>query len=299
MGVVRGVFRIKPIKFTSYLGLFVGHATISSMKFLKLLASIVTVTASASFINLGGMDVDHDPRYKPRHEPDSKEVSKCQINREGQTFLLNQKNNSLKNIYAFLNTTHKGSEIVQLVQEQISLGALVIRNLSESERTRRGLSKKTVALFDITENPSAIYVNFNDELGLLVNFFAHEAAHAIDPLIFKFHEEDMIAYNEYKRIYNSLGLDADPGKYLTDEQTDIMNEAWEIKEKKLQRNSYRAERHAFDEQSLVTKELASRNDCFKNYIQEHRNLNGLKLYENTPDEHIFNSYNIDPSYITK
>ena len=58
-----------------------------------------------------------------------------------------------------------------------------------------------------------------------------------------------------------------------------------------------SESYAFDEQGIFTNEVLKESDCYEDYVQEHVDKNKLKLYRDTPDEHIIIAYGINRDYL--
>ncbi|WP_034730969.1 hypothetical protein [Bacteriovorax sp. Seq25_V] len=245
----------------------------------------------------GGIDIDHDPRWKDPYIVQRLNVSSCIIELSDEKILLNKKKFSQEELFFLVSQTEKGREVVEKLIPLLESNAVTIKHLSYSQRRQRGLKPQTAALYDFTETPAAIYVDFDDEIGLVSHFFVHEASHALDPLIPFEYEQDLAEYERYRAIYNSLGLDIEPMKELTDEELELISSAYSRKQKLSQKHAYRAERYAFDEQGIHTREVLASENCYPSYIEEHKEKNGLKLTSETPDSHIFNSYGIDPSNI--
>ncbi|WP_419172010.1 hypothetical protein [Halobacteriovorax sp.] len=270
-------------------------------KYLLLMA--LNLSTFASFGNFGGLggfggpDLDHDPRYRHRPQDNKVDVAKCEIKRNAQVFHLNKRNYSLDELFALVATTQKGKSVIDQLMPLLDQGKLKISNLTSFERQRRGLGSRTSALFDFTTTVPTIYIGFEDELGLVAHFFVHEATHALDKLIPQEYEVDMIYYNAFKHFQKLFGLDVGPMKELSEYETQKMYEIYEIKEKNRNQHIYRAERYAFDEQGIFTNEVLKVSDCYEDYVQEHVEKNKLKLYRDTPDEHIINAYGINTDYL--
>jgi len=242
----------------------------------------------------GGIDIDHDPRWKDPYIVNRVKVSTCKLDVDGKTFELNKTNFTQEELFSLISQTEKGREVISKLTPLLEREKVVVKNLTYAERRQRGLKPQTAALFDFTEEPAAIYVDMSDEIGLVSHFFVHEASHALDPLIPIEYEQDLLEYEIYKKTYNSLGLDTDPMKELSEEELKTISSAYDHKQRISQKHAYRAERYAFDEQGVHTHEVLESDSCYGSYIQEHHDRNGLKLYSETPDDHIFNSYGIDP-----
>lgn len=268
------------------------------MKYFLLL--LIPTIAFGQFYNpIGGIDFDHDPTYRRSFEPENEEVKSCSVVREDREFLLNKKNYSLEDLFSLVSTTESGKEVVKEIEKLLHDKKLKIVNFSNSIRLSRGLSKKTVALYDFTLKTPTIFINFEDEIGLAAHFFVHEATHALDDLIPEEYEVDMIYYKAYKDFQKLFGLDTEPMKDLTPYQTEVMERVWDTKELYRNIHSYRAERFAFDQQGVFTEDILNFDDCYMDYVEEHKKVNGLKLYVETPDSHIFSAYGIDRKYIQK
>lgn len=245
----------------------------------------------------GGMDIDHNPAYRRNQEQEREPVKECIIKRDGKSYTLNKKNYSLEELFTLVSTTEKGRELVLKIVPLVDEGKLRIEDLNKYERKKRGLSAKTSALFDFTLDVPTIFIGFKDELGLVAHFFIHEATHAIDELIPQEYDIDMIYYNSFKEMQKLYGLVLEPMKELNEFETRKMNQIWDIKEGIRQKHVYRAERFAFDEQGVFSKQFLEAEDCNTLYIEEHKKLNGLKLYIETPDSHIHNAYNLQKDYL--
>lgn len=268
------------------------------MKTKLLLAIAIPMVSMGQIFNpYQHRDIDHDPAYKRSIMPIREKVSACRINREGQEYNLNQTDFELEEVFKLIETVPTGQMIIHEIRQLVEKRELRIANLSSLIRQQRGLSKKTAALYDFTLETPTIYINFEDEIGLAAHFFFHEAIHALDDLIEKEYEVEMVYYRAFKEFQKLFGLDLEPMKELSEYETNIMNEVWQTREKYRQRHSYRAERLAFDEQGVFTKEILTPKDCYREYIDEHREVNGLKLFIYTPDDHIFNSYRIQKKYL--
>ncbi len=269
----------------------------------KLLAmSLFILNTHAQFFGGSGpigpqIDLDHDPRYRASRQAIREEVKECNIIRKGINYSLNSKDNDLETVYELISTTDQGAELVNKISSLVESGELIIRNLTYYERQRRGLSNKVAALYDFTTQIPTILVNFNDELGLLVHFFVHEAHHALDERIELEYEVDMVYYNAFKEMQRLFGLDKEPMKPLSDYESTQMTNIYEHKEKIRHQHIYRAEREAFDTQGQFTQEILNNDDCYTEYIEEHRKLNKLKLFSSAPDSFIYSSYGINPSYL--
>ncbi|POB14588.1 hypothetical protein [Halobacteriovorax sp. DA5] len=263
---------------------------------------LINLNILASFGGLGGFgglgtDIDHNPTYRRRTQDHRAEVPRCVINRAAQKFHLNKTSYKLDELFSLVSTTAMGQEVVERITALLDSGKLAIKNLSQFERERRGLTHRTSALFDFTMQTPTIFIGLEDELGLVAHFFVHEATHALDELIPQEYEVDMIYYNTFKDFQKLFGLDLEPMKELTEYETAKMYEIYEIKEKNRAQHAYRAERFAFDQQGVFTNQVLEANDCYEEYISQHRERNKLKLYRHTPDDHIFNAYGINKDYL--
>ena len=264
--------------------------------------TLINLNLFASFGGLGGMggfgpDIDHNPTYRHRSQNQKQEVTKCTISRGDRNFDLNKTNYQLDDLFALVSTTSKGKDVINKIKPLLETGELKIKNLSQYERQRRGLSQRTSALFDFTMETPTIFIGLEDELGLVAHFFVHEATHALDELIPQEYEVDMIYYNTFKDFQRLFGLDIEPMKELTPYETSKMYEIYELKERNRAQHAYRAERFAFDQQGIFTNQVLEANDCYEEYISQHRERNKLKLYRHTPDDHIFNAYGINKDYL--
>lgn len=247
--------------------------------------------------NMGGLDPDHNPVYRNRYVSYKNEVSKCEISTNGKYYHLNKKNNSLEEIFSLIETTSIGASIISQIRSLIENKSLLIKDLSYSVRQFKNIPAQTAALYDFTESTPSIYIDFKDELGLVAHFFVHEAVHALDEVIPVEYEEDLKTYEAYKKIYDKLGLNTDPMKELTEDALAKIQNAYDFKESLIDKHAYRAERLAFNVQGQFTSEILSNDNCYSLYVENHTRENRLKLYINTPDEHIFSSYRIDPKNI--
>ncbi|MFG1510833.1 hypothetical protein ABMA79_05115, partial [Halobacteriovorax sp. HFRX-2_2] len=157
--------------------------------------TLINLNLFASFGGLGGMggfgpDIDHNPTYRHRSQNQKQEVTKCTISRGDRNFDLNKTNYQLDDLFALVSTTSKGKDVINKIKPLFERGELKIKNLSQFERQRRGLSQRTSALFDFTMETPTIYIGLEDELGLVAHFFVHEATHALDELIPQEYEVD-------------------------------------------------------------------------------------------------------------
>lgn len=104
-----------------------------------------------------------------------------------------------------------------------------------------------------------IFYDPTDDLGLVAIMLSHELMHAIDPEVpAAFHEET-----------------AAHGQLSAAEYSELRK-----------RNSFRIERRGFDMQDRVLPELLNLSSCYESFIEEHRRLNSLKLFNPTPDSYI-------------
>lgn len=269
------------------------------MKYLLPVFLISNIFANqfGGFGGFGGLDLDHDPRFKPNRDAGRVSVGECRIRRSGTSYHLNKKNYKLEEVFSLLRTTKSGSELVDEISPLVEAKKLRVSALTSFERQRRGLTSKVAAFYDFTLSTPTIFINFEDELGLVAHFFAHEAYHALDAKIPKEYEVDMVYYNAFKEMEKLFGLDIEPMKPLTEYETQMMTEVYEQKESVRHRHAYRAEREAFDSQGKFSSEVLSNSDCYSSYIEEHRKKNKLKLYIETPDSFIFSSYGLNSEYI--
>ncbi len=268
------------------------------MKYFIIVLSLFTHHSKA--FNFGtGFDIDHDPRWRSHRDSIRLEVKKCNIIRNDISYNLNSKENTLNEIFTLISTVENGAVIVQKIKALIDSKKLLVKNLGYAERMARNLDKKTSALYDFTQNTATIYINFEDELGLVAHFLYHEMIHALDILIATEYEIDMVLHNQYTEIYDFLGLNRDPYKELSIQEEKNISNIYNRKIISQQRHAYRAERFAFNEQGYFTKRILKEKDCYQSYIDEHKEKNGLKLYEETPDAHIFSSYSIDPKNLLR
>ncbi len=264
------------------------------MKKIILCSLFIFFNSSAQFSGpIFGGDFDHNPNYRRRLDPISEPVSNCSISRNGENYNLNKKQYTLDELFSLVSEVESAREIVSTIKEMISHNRLKIVNLTSYIRQKRGLSHKTAALYDFTTEVPTIFLSFNDELGLAAHFFVHEATHALDELIPQEYEVDMVYYRSFKEFQKLFGLDVEPMKELSEYESSIMNDVWKAKKSSQDRHAYRAERYAFDVQGDFTEAITDFDDCYVSYLNEHRKKNGLKLYSNTPDKHIFDSYRID------
>ncbi len=246
----------------------------------------------------GSIDIDHDPIQRQSVEMYHLPVAECRIIRDKE-YILNKVNAGHEEIFDLAKQTRLGSELVSDIKQLLQEKKLLIKELNYPERIKRKLSPKTSALYDVTEKIPTIYLDPKHELGLVVHFFVHEATHALDSLIIEEYRRDLLLYDDYKKVYDLLGLSKNPYKILSDEETVQISYVWEKKEESMARHAYRAERYAFDRQGEFTKEILSSNDCYKKYVDDHRKVNGLKLYEYTSDDFIYGAYNINKKYLNK
>ena len=269
------------------------------MKYIFLSLSLSSVLANpfSGFGGFSGIDLDHDPRYRASREVVREEVSDCKILRFGEEYHLNKKNYQLEEVLTLLETTDSGAKLVNDIRSLIESGALSVRPFTSFERQRRELTSKVTALFDFTLATPTIFINFEDELGLVVNFFAHEAYHALDEKIPTEYEVDMVYFNAFKEMQKLFGLDKEPMKPLTEYESQKMSEIYELKERVRQNHVYRAEREAFDYQGVFTSEFTTTEDCSSSYLNEHRKKNKLKLHIKTPDSFIISSYGLNRDYL--
>lgn len=256
---------------------------------------------SASAFNFGHIDIDHSSQWRDILSNNKSPVSECIININDESFKLNDTNkfdDALKIISSFSG----GKKLIEKYNDLIAKKELAVYELLPHVRSQFNLNHGVAALYVYEgELPAKIYVNSKDELGLLAIFLYHELSHAIDENIMPEYDISITHFNKYNNHYKELealaierGMQSyeSIGDYLTEEEDNKLRQSFEAYDYINQNNSYRAERHAFDKQDEFTKYLFSFDSCYKSYIEEHKKKNKLKLYETTPDDHIFGAYGL-------
>jgi len=267
---------------------------------MKKYALILLFSLNSLAINFGhyngGIDVDHSPIWRNYRDNLRLEVLKCSAIIDGEEIELNAKNNyshALKLINEF------NPKLVEKTLEAITSEELFIRDLTQSIRNQYGIDKKTSALF--IHEKKAVYINKSDEVGLLTVFLYHELSHAFDEKI----DAEMVIvtqlYEKYKEIYERLltiaksrGLENsyELESYLTDLEKAELEHSYENYNSYDESIRFRAERYAFDKQDIYLQNLYKEVSCYEDYIEEHKQLNKLKLYTETPDTYIRSAYGL-------
>lgn len=243
-----------------------------------------------------GIDFDHSPTWRNYRDDIRLEVSDCRINIQNQFLLLNSKD-SYEKTFSIIESFDKS--FAYNAKLLIDSGELKVKDFTQAVRNKYSIDKKTSALY-IHEEKS-IYINKQDELGLLTIFFYHELAHAFDELIPSEMDEVLSLYEEYTNYYDKLVAEVKTrgytdgtflGNYLTLEEDRKLEELYNSYNSIDQVVRFRAERYAFDQQDIFVKYLTKEYECYDSYIEEHKSLNKLKLYKDTPNHYIRSAYGL-------
>lgn len=224
--------------------------------------------ASAQFFpgpggGFGGIDPDHIPK-----DPFVKEdlpVSACVLEHEGKSWNLHDPVQTHEKAYELLALTPSGRELLARFREQDARTPHEYVHLSYYVRRNNGFPARVGAVYVYNEQSRQLFYDPNDDLGLVALFMAHELMHATD-------SEVAPAYHEEVEARRTLPHD----DYMAMRH----------------RNSFRIERRGFDSQDRIFPELMRLSPCYESFIAEHRHLNGLKLFNPTPDSFIRDAYGI-------
>lgn len=234
--------------------------------FLVLLTSI-SIPAFAQGFGFGmpGMiDPDHVPRdpYLKENLP----VSVCSLSHQGRQWQLNEPVGSHEKAFELLALTPTGKRLLDQFQQLNSQHPHEFVHLTYNVRRSNGFSPRAGAVYLYDGEKRKIFYDPTDDLGLVAIMLSHELMHAIDPEVpAAFHEET-----------------AAHGQLSAAEYSELRK-----------RNSFRIERRGFDMQDRVLPELLNLSSCYESFIEEHRRLNSLKLFNPTPDSYIREAYGID------
>lgn len=227
----------------------------------------VSTMASAQGFGFGfpGMvDPDHVPK-----DPFIKEtlpVAACSLSAQGRQWQLNEAVGSHERAFELLEMTPTGKKLLSQFRELNREHPHEFVHLNYNVRRSYGFLPKAGAVYMYDGEKRKIFYDPTDDLGLVAIMLSHELMHAIDP-------EVPVAFHEETAAY---------GKVSAEDYSELRK-----------RNSFRIERRGFDMQDRVLPELLQLSSCYESFIQNHRDLNGLKLFSPTPDSFIREAYGID------
>lgn len=230
---------------------------------------LFVAVASAQFFpfpghgGIGSPDPDHAPK-DPFVKEDSP-VSACVLEFGGKTWNLHDPVGNHEKAYELLALTPAGRRLLESFRAQDRRTPHEYVHLNYWTRRNNGFPARVGAVYVYTDQKRQLFYDPNDDLGLVAIFMAHELMHATD-------SEVPLAYHEEVEARKNLPHD----DYMAIRH----------------RNSFRIERRGFDSQDRVMPELLSLSPCYESFIAEHRQINGLKLFNPTPDSFIRDAYGI-------
>ena len=258
-------------------------------------------TYAFNFGNNFGLDIDHSPQWRTYRDNQKLEVSKCEIELFNSNVSLNSKGQLEKAFDIVLEVDPAIGKQINVLRKNNEVS---INEFTAAIRRKYGIDNKTSALYIHEEK--AIYVNSSDELGLLVIFLYHEISHALDSKIEVELSEVFKLYDQYSENYQMMQVIAterghtgngDFSTFLSDTERVILSNEYRSYINLDQLYRFRAERFAFTKQDTFVNRLFTNYSCYQDYIEEHKKLNGLKLFVETPDSYIFDAYGINSSIL--
>jgi hypothetical protein len=262
---------------------------------LLFLLSIKTLAFNIPGMNMG-IDIDHNPVWRNYRNSIRLEVSKCNIEVNEKKLSLNSRDN-YQSVFDIISSFD--SDFITKTKELLEDGEVQIKDFSQGIRNKYGIDEKTSALY-IHEEKS-IYINKKDEAGLLAIFLYHELSHAFDDKIPSEMEVIFDLYDRYNDFYSEMVAKAKTrgyvegaflGNYLTTEEDLKLEALYNAYNSKDLIARFRAERYAFDRQDIFVNFLVNTYQCYDSYLEEHKDLNKLKLYKDTPDSYIRSAYGL-------
>jgi hypothetical protein len=210
-----------------------------------------------------GTDPDHIPK-----DPFVREyvrVETCLLKYGNKTVNLSEPGLNYKNAYEIIALTPTGRKLLASYQIENKKQPFQYVEIDYSVRRRMNFAVNTSAAYNFEGKDKIIFYDPQDDLGLLLVFLSHELTHAVDP-------EVTVDYFRKVDAYKNLPRD----EYL----------------KIHYESSFRIERRAFNMQDKILPELLKLTPCYANYLQQHRDRGGLRLFNPTPDSYIYDAYGI-------
>jgi len=225
---------------------------------------------------------------------------------------LRQKASSIQDLIYLMRFTPSGSTVAERFLSKLSKGLLDIEHWDQEtpeHQTEKWITKKNNyrigAAFYMDEKVQKLMIDFNQELGVLLPMFFHEATHAIDESYVSSFKRNQLLWESFRTIglhvVSKVSKEKNIPRELVSENhcdPEDLIQLRECQEAALsfdQRRLFKTEKRAYHAQALFTEELSQVFPAFKQYVAE--NFDRRSIFRRIPtDEEIIKAYELNPAY---
>lgn len=230
-------------------------------------------------------------------------VDKCDVRVGSKKYTLNEKA-PLEVLLQFMQTVPKGQEVLARFIKQYRKGEITVQQLTKEIREEKKMPDNALAAFfydlPVKEDKErgikaqkakkAIYVDLEEEMGLLTVFLFHEIYHAIDEAQLGLYDMWQASHDELEK--RKLLLDqmiearvGRPGEEIDDNELtpmelqavkDITRHSAEMKHKMI----FWIEKPAYMNGDVFMNQMIKEHGCYKKYVNQH-DQNGHDLIWNS------------------
>ena len=209
---------------------------------------------------------------------------------------LNAKAGAIGDLIDLLKVTEIGADVAKDFAPKLQSGDIRIVDLTKKVRKDYEIPRNEIARFDL--GTARVYVDFDQEAGLLAPVLLHELVHAVDPALSATKEKLESLYDEKERLAVARaksGLDRAEKARLKGQ----LEKARSDYESFRQLRMFKSERKAFDAEFAFRKQLWTKVPGYLPYLQSKEAATGTRLTENPSDEELMSLYQIDPGILSK
>lgn len=212
---------------------------------------------------------------------------------------LKKQPSTLEEALNVIGTTPIGKQTLAKFQPKLESGEIRVRELTDTIRKEKRLDgQSAIYIPDEKGHGGTIYVDYNNELGLLIPNLFHEMVHSVDNQL---HESRSV----FNKKMNAMDASLRQAAIRTGKLESSLNEKDLSQEELLiysdfqkfrDRRTYSAERLAYDSEFTFVSELSNTFPCYAGYIKA-QSEKGLTMRGSLPDDRLMDLYHIDKRHL--